>query len=328
MTFKSISFLLIISIAVGCQPKEFSDNSNLSLTHVHQNYINGIAVSPDGQYLASVASDSHLKIFQTGSLKEHHSIHSDSDGLLDVVFASDGKTIAISNIRGGIEVYETESYRLVNNFQPHTDEVVSIAFSHDGQYLAAASKDGTITVTAISDAETVFTHEPDSSQGLPSFVAFTADRRFLLACVGRSVIVFAIEGWKEFNEFEVAADIAVTAMAVSPDGKLLATGTHVAIKLSQIPSGKEIRTLHGHYGRVSALAFSSNGRMLASGGGLQYYDSNVKLWRVTDGKELADIEAHTMPVSTLLFSPDSRWLYSGSWDEHLGVTEVSRALKD
>ena len=71
-----------------------------------------------------------------------------------------------------------------------------------------------------------------------------------------------------------------------------------------------LRTLRGHTSWVTSVAFSPDGRLLASGSD----DQTVKLWDVATGQEVRTLSGHTAPVRSLAFSPDGRLLASGSWD--------------
>ena len=69
----------------------------------------------------------------------------------------------------------------------------------------------------------------------------------------------------------------VAALAFSPDGSLLATGSHdQTIKLWDSSTGWELTTLSGHTGNVYSVAFSPDGTLLASGS----LDGTVRLWDV------------------------------------------------
>src|SRR5207247_654115 len=63
-------------------------------------------------------------------------------------------------------------------------------------------------------------------------------------------------------------------------------------------------TLKGHSEYTRAIAFSPDGKTLASGGG----DRTIKLWDVTTGVEQAFLAGHTGPVWSLAFSPDGKTL--------------------
>jgi WD40 repeat protein len=142
-----------------------------------------------------------------------------------------------------------------------------------------------------------------------------------------------------------------TALAYSPDGKLLASGGRDnVIRLFDAATGKEVRRLVGHKprvygperdpaspldvlvaatgeGGVNSVAFSPDGTLLASGG----WDDTVRLWDVRTGKELRTLHAHKAMVGRVAFSPDGRLLASrggldGSvrlWDVTTG-TQVQR----
>ena len=74
----------------------------------------------------------------------------------------------------------------------------------------------------------------------------------------------------------------VHAVAFSPDGRWLASGSSDnTVKLWDVATGRELRTLISHTGGVNAVAFSLDGRWLASGSS----DNTVKLWDVATGRE-------------------------------------------
>jgi len=101
---------------------------------------------------------------------------------------------------------------------------------------------------------------------------------------------------------------AVLAVAISPDNKVLATGSNDGfIKLWDLETGKEKHSLKSHTGTVSALAFRLHDGLLASGG----TDKLVKLWDPIAGKLEAALPGHSGSINGLAFSRDGKRLFSG-----------------
>jgi RNA polymerase sigma factor (sigma-70 family) len=116
----------------------------------------------------------------------------------------------------------------------------------------------------------------------------------------------------------------VSSVALTPDGKTLASGSNdETVKLWDVVTGKERDTLKGHDKPVFAVAFTPDGKTLASGS----LDYTIKLWDVSTRKELRTLKGHTYPVVALAFTRDGKTLASGSWDKTVKLWEVATGLE-
>jgi len=108
------------------------------------------------------------------------------------------------------------------------------------------------------------------------------------------------------------------SVAFSPDGKTLASGSHLGtITLRDVQTGKVRATLKATANCVVSVAYSPDGKTLASGSGMMRAgatDENqtLKLWDVATGKNTATIQGDTNSFDSVAFSPDGKTLASGT----------------
>ena len=103
----------------------------------------------------------------------------------------------------------------------------------------------------------------------------------------------------------------VLSLAITPDGRLLASGSDdQSIRLWRLPDGECLATLRGHRGAVTSLAATPDGNLLVSAS----QDWIIRLWRLPEGKYIARLRGHRYTVTSLAIAPDGSLLASGSHD--------------
>ncbi len=110
--------------------------------------------------------------------------------------------------------------------------------------------------------------------------------------------------------------LALVAAAIT--GFAVVSGSGPVFAQASEPSGAEL-TFTGHHGLVRGVAFSPDGKRIASGG----EDRVLRVWDSLDGTELLALKGHSSPIETVEFSPDGKWLASGSDDRSVKIWDAT-----
>jgi WD40 repeat protein len=149
-------------------------------------------------------------------------------------------------------------------------------------------------------------------------VALSVDGKALASVgVDGTVKLFDVAVAKQRAVLFKGDSLTVKSVAFSGDGKLLASGCGMVVKLWDVATAKEKATFDGHTSRLQSVAFSGNGKVLASGG-----LNEIKLWDVATGKETASLKHHRNVMSVAL-SGDGKLLASAGQDGALKLWDVA-----
>jgi WD40 repeat protein len=198
-------------------------------------------------------------------------------------------SVAVASGDAELALLNAETGKLVRNLTGRALNVYAVAFSADGKYLASGGWRGSLKVWGLADG-TARTFA--GLKGKIGAVAFSPDGR-TIAAGGQDKVVklWDVETGRELRALAGHTGI-VKSIAFSPDGKLIASacgdlflgdeaGDDSKVRVWDAATGAQLQALAGHAGRVFGVAFSPDGKTIASAGD----DGTVRLWDAATGRE-------------------------------------------
>ena len=275
-----------------------------------ENWSLPMSFSPDGTVLASGAADGTVKLWDVATHENIATLQGHlEDSFILVSFSPDSTTLASGSSDGTVKLWDVATHENIATLEGHTDYVSSVSFSPDGTTLASGSSDGTVKLWDVATRTNIATLEGHTDY--VSSVSFSPDGTTLASASDDGIIkLWDVETHENIATLQGHGDygpgVSFSAL-FSPDGTLLASwgGFGGEVELWDVATHENIATLHT--GWVSYVAFSPDGKTLASGPG--------ELWDVAE-------ELRTRPNTLVKISGDEQQGTPGAALAHPLVVEV------
>ena len=287
----------------------------------HTDAVQSVALSPDGKIIASASDDGTVKLWElegdnTNPIKE---IKDQGGWVRAVVFSSDRQIITAGQDKN-IKIIDIATGKIVKTLSGHTNLINNLAIAPASDLLVSGSYDNTVNLWQISTGKLLRsqTGHTDKIWGL----AISPDgKQVVSASRDKTVKIWDVKTGENLKTLQHPS--GVTCVLVTPDGKRVISGSSDnLIRVWDLASGKKLFELSEHKDMIGAIAITSDGKYLFSGG--KDSQNSIHLWNLQTKSSIWNLIGHTDLVTSLVITPDNLKLISSSQDKNINIWQIPK----
>ncbi|MBD2521195.1 serine/threonine-protein kinase [Nostoc sp. FACHB-133] len=278
-----------------------------SWNYGHSEAVLTLAISPDGQTLASGINDKTIKVWNLKNGKEILTITGHSKQIISLAISADGQTLVSSSYDNKIKIWNLKNGEEISTIIANSAYILSIAIGSDQETVISGGSNGIVALWNLKTGDYIRT-------------LATHDYRVTSVAISPNGYV-ASGSWdttiKVWPKSTLTGHLErVSSLAISSNDQILVSASEdKTIIVWNLNTGEQIYTLSGHSDAVNSVAISPDSQTVVSGSD----DEKIKVWDLSNGQEIYTVNAHLDGVNALVFSPDGQILVSGGKDTTIKV---------
>ncbi|WP_129670869.1 WD40 repeat domain-containing protein [Candidatus Chloroploca sp. Khr17] len=286
----------------------------------HEQSVLALAVSPDGQTLATASSDRTIILWDLLQGEARQQLLGHTDQINALVFSPDGQTLASG---GGpsdrtVRLWDTTNGTLRATMQGHRRGIVALAFRPDGLILASMSGeddiavpgDGTVRLWEVATGEAIAVLKLED--GFLRALAFHTDGKSLVIVSRTSLIQWHLASGQ--HDLRPHRQHRLTSATVSANGRFVVLGRDDGtILVTSLGDDVQELVLRSDSLPVTAIMLSQDNATLVSG----HTDGQIRLWDLDAQRVVRSYRGHTAEIRALTLSPDGALVISGGRDRQV-----------
>lgn len=291
----------------------------LQILKGHEGNVFGLGFSPDGERLASASYDKTAIIWNLETGEPLHILKGHLDKVVRVAFHPNGGILATSSLDKSVRLWDVESGEAIDILNGHGSKIFGLAFFDSGRRLVSASHDRTLRIWDTDSGVMLKVLQGHIEESL----GVTATDDYILSASKDGTL----QRWDIYSETGESMELIDMpyrpySVAIAPDGSKVAVGfDNGRMGLYALPDVYEIwEQEKAHSDRVTSLAFSSDGKYLATAS----LDRRVSLWNASNGELEYAFANHSDHVYGVAFSPTRKFIASASSDGRIGLLEIDK----